>query len=113
MALYNHHTLWGTSYHRKTHNIQQVKKSFKKPRWALISFHILLTGIMVFKLKNEDKSRSQRGEEFFKFSPYSALSGNFSNAREVTGMFQLPPGSYVIIPLPFIQTQRETSYSER
>ena len=59
---------------------------------------ILTVGFMIYRLKDKDLSELQLGEEFFKYTPYSALSGNFSDAREVTGRFRLPPGRYVIVP---------------
>ena len=63
-----------------------------------ITVSLILVGFVIYKLKNKEDSKSQLGEEFFKYNAHSALSDSFVNAREVTGRFRLSPGSYIIIP---------------
>ena len=66
--------------------------------YCIIVQRFMITGFVIYKLKNKEDARSQMGENFFKYTAHSALSDNFVNAREVTGRFKLSPGTYIIVP---------------
>ena len=62
---------------------------------------IVILGFVIYKLKEENVPGDRLDKDFFKYNKSVGRSRTFSNIREVSGRFQLPPGEYVIIPSTF------------
>ena len=61
------------------------------------TYFLLLLGFVIYKLKDDEQPSTLLEEDFFKYTMSTARSKSFINMREVTGRFQLPPGTYVIM----------------
>jgi len=62
---------------------------------------LLSIGFVIYLLENYDTISEPLETEFFKYNLSTGRSKAFLNTREVTKRFNLPPGTYVIIPSTF------------
>ena len=60
-----------------------------------------IPGFVIYLLENYDTISEPLETEFFKYNLSTGRSKAFLNTREVTKRFNLPPGTYVIIPSTF------------
>lgn len=58
-------------------------------------------GFVIYQLKEPDSTELPLQKEFFQYNSSCARSASFINSRELTGRFQLNPGTYIIIPSTF------------
>jgi len=62
----------------------------------------LVIGFILYEYKSEDEEESPLLVDYFRFNVSAGRSGTFSNSREVSARFHLPPGKYVVIPSTFL-----------
>ncbi|XP_064483880.1 calpain-B-like isoform X3 [Ornithodoros turicata] len=65
----------------------------------------LTIGFSIYKIDDPDNCPTPLNLSFFKYNPSVARSHTFINSREVTTRFNLPPGTYCIVPSTFEPNQ--------
>ncbi|MED6288759.1 hypothetical protein CHARACLAT_029680, partial [Characodon lateralis] len=62
----------------------------------------LTIGFSIYEVPEKMRGQNQHlQKDFFLYTASTAKCKSYTNLREVTGRFQLPPGEYVIIPTSF------------
>lgn len=65
----------------------------------------LTIGFALYRIDDPDNCPTPLDLAFFKFNPSAARSHTFINSREVTTRFNLPPGTYCVVPSTFEPNQ--------
>lgn len=65
----------------------------------------LTIGFALYKIDDPDNCPTPLDMTFFKYNPSAARSHTFINSREVTTRFNLPPGTYCVVPSTFEPNQ--------
>ncbi|KAL3232013.1 hypothetical protein MRX96_023098 [Rhipicephalus microplus] len=65
----------------------------------------LTIGFALYRIDDPDNCPTPLDLTFFKFHPSAARSHTFINSREVTTRFNLPPGTYCVVPSTFEPNQ--------
>ncbi|XP_037500849.1 LOW QUALITY PROTEIN: calpain-A-like [Rhipicephalus sanguineus] len=65
----------------------------------------LTIGFALYKIDDPDNCPTPLDMAFFKYNPSAARSHTFINSREVTTRFNLPPGTYCVVPSTFEPNQ--------
>ncbi|XP_077522325.1 calpain-B-like isoform X11 [Amblyomma americanum] len=90
------------------HNCTMIVALMQKNRRAArtLGAGLFLTiGFAIYKIDDPDSCPTPLDLTFFKFNPSAARSHTFINSREVTTRFNLPPGTYCVVPSTFEPNQ--------
>lgn len=83
--------------------ISLMQKNSRLKRNMGVDFRSI--GFAIFTISKNELAQKPQNQKFFEDKVAIAKTAKFSNFREINSRFQLPPGSYLIVPSTFLPNQ--------